>query len=286
MKKTAKKKSAKKPTRKPVKHVPVAAPPVAPKPIAAPRKVLVLRTCDKDLKGHGGFQWPRSGPVECPDWDPQPTCGNGLHGFAWGEGDWSLMSSAPDAVWMVVEVMSDQIVKVGADKVKFPRGTVVYAGVQSEAIHRVLTSAEAMAEAQRAASEWGEKCGYYSKAASSGTSSKAASSGTSSTAASSGTSSKAASSGDYSTAASSGDYSTAASSGTSSKAASSGYSSIAATIGDSGMAKAGPLGLIIVTYWVAAEKRYRACVGNVGEGGILADTWYRVKDGHLEAVQP
>ncbi len=43
-------------------------------------KVLLLRTCDKDMKGHGGFQWPKSGPIEAPDWDPDPNvdCGQGL----------------------------------------------------------------------------------------------------------------------------------------------------------------------------------------------------------------
>jgi hypothetical protein len=41
---------------------------------------------------------------------------------------------------------------------------------------------------------------------------------------------------------------------------------------------------VIVTYWVEAEKRYRACVGNVGEGGIKADTWYEVKGGKLAEV--
>jgi hypothetical protein len=50
------------------------------------------------------------------------------------------------------------------------------------------------------------------------------------------------------------------------------------------MAKAGPLGLVIVTYYVESEKRYRACVGNVGEEGILADTWYKVVDGKLVAA--
>jgi hypothetical protein len=298
-----------------------------------PAKTLVLRTCTKDMLGgteHGhSFTWPRQGPVECPDWDPAPKCGNGLHGLPWGQGDWSLLSKADDAVWQVVEVDTKEIVNIDGAKCKFPRGNVLFSGSRVDAIIRVLCGSEAMGAAQIAAQSWGEKSGYsstavssgysstaassgnsstaassgdsstaassgdYSKAASSGDCSTAASSGNCSTAASSGNSSKAASSGNWSTAASSGDYSKAASSGDYSKAASSGDcstaassgdSGIAATIGNGGMAKAGPLGLVIITYWCADEKRYRACVGNVGEEGILADTWYRVVGGKLVAA--
>jgi hypothetical protein len=153
------------------------------------RTVLCLRTCPADMIARGkdgdvtwAFQWPRSGPVECPDWDPTPTCGHGLHGLAWGDGDWSLLKDEPDSVWMVVAVDSADVVKIDESKVKFRRGDVVFAGARGEAIQRVLTSAEAMSEAQRAAREWGEKIGNSSTAASSGNSSKAASSGNSSTA--------------------------------------------------------------------------------------------------------
>src|SRR5580692_11342318 len=276
-------------------------------------KTLVLRTCDANMKAaHKDFVWPRSGPVECPDWDPKPKCGNGLHGLPWGAGDWSLLSSVEDAVWMVVEVPTSEIVRIDQAKVKFPRGNVVFTGSRVEATIRVLCGSEAMSQAFRDAEKWTKdhegtsstaassgtystaaSSGNSSTAASSGNSSKAASSGTYSTAASSGTSSTAASSGTYSTAASSGTYSTAASSGNSSKAASSGdystaassgNSGIAATIGNDGQAKAGPNGLVIVTFWVESEKRYRACVGNVGEDGILADTWYKVANGRLVAA--
>jgi hypothetical protein len=241
--------------------------------------VLVLRTCPPDMVARGehkgvtwAFTWPRSGPVECPDWDPAPKCGHGLHGLLWGNGDWSLLKEADDSVWLVVEVDSADLVKIDNSKVKFRRGNVLFAGAKAAAIVHVMAGDLAMKVARQEAEAWDRKSGDSSKAASSGNYSKAASSGNSSTAASSGNSSTAASSGNSSTAASSGDYS---------KAASSGDYGIAVTIGDAGRAKAGPLGLVIVTYWVAAEKRYRACVGNVGEGGILADTWYAVKNGQL-----
>ena len=210
---------------------------------AEPSKVLVLRTCPPDMVARGShegvtwaFQWPRSGPVECPDWDPTPKCGHGLHGLLWGDGDWSLLQEKDDSVWLVVEVDSADLVKIDSSKVKFRRGIVAFAGAKGAAIVHVMASEASMVHARREAEAWQEKSGHSS---------------------------------------------TAASSGHSSKAASSGHSGIAITIGDAGCAKAGPLGLVIVTYWVAAEKRYRACVGNVGEGGILADTWYSVVTGKL-----
>ena len=94
--------------------------------------VLVLRTCAADMSAYGGFVWPESGPVECPDWDPAPECGNGLHGALWGEGDGNLLDWSEDARWLVIEVPAHTVVDLGG-KVKFPRGNVVYCGDQSGA---------------------------------------------------------------------------------------------------------------------------------------------------------
>jgi hypothetical protein len=97
--------------------------------------VLVLRTCNADGTSHGGFVWPKSGLVKCPDWSPTKQCGNGLHGLLWGEGDGSLLSVADDARWQVVTVRAKDIVDLGG-KVKFPRG-VVWTGTRDAAVKRI-----------------------------------------------------------------------------------------------------------------------------------------------------
>jgi hypothetical protein len=94
--------------------------------------VLVLRTCDKDLRSYGGFQWPAEGEVVAPDWNSEPVCGGGLHGLLWGEGDGALLNWDEDARWLVVEVLATEYVSIDG-KVKFPRGTVVFCGDRLEA---------------------------------------------------------------------------------------------------------------------------------------------------------
>ena len=96
-------------------------------------EVLCLRTCDKDLKGHGGFQWPKSGVVKCTDWLPKKSCGNGLHGLKWGVGDGSVLNWNEDAVWMLVAVMDKSIIDMG-NKVKFPSCRVVFCGQRHDAV--------------------------------------------------------------------------------------------------------------------------------------------------------
>lgn len=218
---------------------------------------LVLRTSNADGTSHNGFQWPASGPVECPDWNPTAQCGNGLHGLVWGEGDWSLLNSTHDALWQVVEVDTESIVHIDKQKVKFPRGLVVYSGGMAEAITMVLNHEqrfkETLAEIIKAAKK-----------------AKTDSSGNSSTSASSG---------DSSTSASSGDYSTSASSGNSSKSAAKGENTIAMASGIDCTVQAGENGCFASAYYDDKTKRNRILVAHVGEKGIKADTPYRIVDG-------
>jgi len=90
-------------------------------------KVLVVRTCCADMTAYGGFRWPESGPVMCPDWDPQPDCGGGLHGLAWGVGEGSLLDWSDDARWLLVEAPAEGLVDLRG-KIKFPAGRVVACG--------------------------------------------------------------------------------------------------------------------------------------------------------------
>ena len=93
-------------------------------------KHLILRTCSAAMRSYGGFQWPRSGPVAAPDWNPAPQCGNGLHGFLRGEGDGSLAEWGSNAMWLVAEV--ETFVDLGG-KVKFPNAEVIFVGTRLEA---------------------------------------------------------------------------------------------------------------------------------------------------------
>ena len=55
---------------------------------------LVLRMCKSDGSSSNGFFYGQVGDrVVCPDWDPIPECGNGLHGLKDGNGDWGLLEA-------------------------------------------------------------------------------------------------------------------------------------------------------------------------------------------------
>ena len=204
-----------------------------------PETVLVLRTCDKDLKAHSDFQWPASGPVSCADWDPYPRCGAGLHGLLFGLGNGGLLSYDETSKWLVVEVLASEIVILdGGDKVKFPRGIVVFCGDRKGATEYVNERKP------------GAIAGLTTTAGNSGTA----------TAGNSGTATAG-----YAGTATAGDSGTATA----------GYAGTA-TAGYAGTATAGEAGILVLRWYDG--KRYRIQTFYVGEDGIEPNTAYRLSE--------
>jgi len=94
---------------------------------------LVLKSLPANLIARNNFQWPESGVVNCPDWKGTKECGNGLHGWLWGEGDAGLRCGESDAKWLVVCVEESKIINL-TDKVKFPSCEVLFCGELKDAV--------------------------------------------------------------------------------------------------------------------------------------------------------
>lgn len=76
-----------------------------------------LRKINKDFTHHG-FQWPSEvgATVKCPDWNPEPVCGGGLHFLPNAEGVWGLLDGH---YWCVIEYDEDKAVHMdGKSKVE------------------------------------------------------------------------------------------------------------------------------------------------------------------------
>jgi hypothetical protein len=263
--------------------------------ISERKKMLVLRSCNSDMSSYNGFVWPESGPVKCNDWNPKPECGNGLHGWAWGEGDGSLGNWSDDAKWLVVKVSDKKVVDLKG-KVKFPEGNVVFCGNRFDATNYIRKHG-----AKGPVIGASIVVGYngIASAGNKGTAS-AGDNGTAS-AGDNGTASAGyygtASAGIYGTA-TAGDNGTASAgiNGTAS-AGNRGTASVGdegtasagingtASAGDNGTASAGYYGKasagdrgIIQIKWHDGN-RYRVLVGYIGEDGLLPNVKYKVEDG-------
>ena len=98
-----------------------------------PGHVLVMRTCASDLTSHNKtFQYPLAGRVSAPDWDPTPKCGGGLHGCLWGVGNSELLDWSPDAKWLLIDCLAENVIKIDEQKVKFKEGEIVLVGDRKE----------------------------------------------------------------------------------------------------------------------------------------------------------
>jgi hypothetical protein len=236
--------------------------------------MLLLRTCDRDLKAYGGFQWPSSGLVVAPDWSSRDCCGFGLHGLPWGEGDAGHLSTSESAKWLVVEAVDSTVVHItegGGGKSKFPACNVVYCGDRDGATKYIYEHGgvgKAVAYGKATAGDSGTATAGDSGTATAGYSGTATA----------GYSGKA-TAGAYGTATAG--YSGTATAGDSGKATA-GYSG-KATAGAYGTATAGDRGLIQISYWDETNNRPRIKLGYIGEGGLEAGVEYKL-DSRFEFV--
>ena len=98
------------------------------------KKALFLRTCNAQMQGYNGFQWPDvGGEVSAPDWNPEPICGYGLHGLLWGIGSEQYLDRSESAKGIVFEADEDSAVWIEGNKVKVPKARVVFVGTLNEA---------------------------------------------------------------------------------------------------------------------------------------------------------
>ena len=87
-----------------------------------------LRTCDRNGKSYGGFQWDLAiGATNiAPDWEPVAACGKGLHGLLGGRGsECGCLNWSDDSIWVVfTSPFSIDLI----DKHKVQEATICYAG--------------------------------------------------------------------------------------------------------------------------------------------------------------
>ena len=120
-------------------------------------KLYILRVVKADGTSRGPdkfnpdvdrFQYPESGPVECPDWRDDDQCGGGLHGWLWGAGDLSTCGywNSEGVKWLVIEVDKDDLRHGTGEligKCKIRRGNVVFNGARDLAVKFISERAPA-----------------------------------------------------------------------------------------------------------------------------------------------
>ena len=250
---------------------------------------LVLRVCRPNYTSLDGFTWPAEigAEVSAPDWEKTNECGNGLHGWLYGQGDHSGVPywQEADAKWLVLEVPSAEIIKLDG-KCKFPRAVVRFIGTKPDAADYIAANEPRAANVAiiGACKTVGDKetvlVGPLGTATAGYRGTATAGESATATAGNYGT----ATAGNYATA-TAGNYGTATAGyrGT----ATAGYCGTAtagnygtATVGDRGTATAGYQGEIRIRWWDTKASRNRTAIAYVGEDGIKADTKYRLNDRH------
>ena len=285
--------------------------PTTPWPTLPDGRMLVLRTCDAQMRSEHtpSFVWPAAGPVEAPDWDPDPErdCGGGLHGLLWGCGNAWMLSSSSTSRWLVVAVDPADIANPDAPgKVRFRAGEVVLVTTRAEAVAHLEANGAALLPTVYGTSISGNRgtstSGDHGTSISGNRGTSTSGARGTSTSGNDGTSTSGArgtsTSGDHGTSTSGNDgTSTSGNRGTSTSgdygastsgddgASISGYRGRSIS-GHGGTSTSGYGGIVVVGWWDGKAARLRLTVGYVGEDGIEANTTYRCSaSGVLEAVR-
>ena len=228
-------------------------------------RVLMLRYVDMNRRSHHDFQWPSAvgSVVTAPDWNPEPKCGGGLHGWPWGIGIGGGKEPIfVDVIWQVVSALPEDVVDLD-DKAKAREVRLEFEGSWWSAI--------AMIEAGRTA--WIQ---HTARGAASATGESGAASAT-------GTSGAASATGERGAASATGWSGAASATGTSGAASATGWSGIASITGEFSTVECGPNGIAVST---ADEVTWIVRPGALfihrwtGDGGGMK----KATAGHLNAV--
>ena len=206
-----------------------------------PKITYILKSVNADLTSYNNFQWKESGIVTCPDWNPEPECGNGLHGFLMGEGSGELANWKEDAKWLVLEVDKASVVDL-IDKVKFPSCEVVFCGDRKGATDFIISKGGKNVIGSFVTSGYqGTSNSGYRGTSNSGVQGIS-------------------NSGNYGT-------STSGYRGTSNS-------------GDKGTSNSGDKGILIIKYWNSEKERFMVATAYVGENGIEPNIPYKLDENH------
>ena len=257
--------------------------------------VLILRTCGPGGEAYGGFVWPLlvGAEVVAPDWDPERSCGHGLHGLLWGEGGAEYLSDADSSVWMVLEAPADSVVDIDG-KVKVPRCRIVHIGKRGDAVSYLLEHGggdKAVCFARKQGGDHSTLTGGVGSTITGGAGS-AITGGDGSTITGGDHSTL---TGGYLATLTGGDHSTLTGGGGSTLTGGVGSTitgGVGSTItggvhstitgGDGSTFTGGEGSTITFTWWDDSSARYRPRAAEVGEGGILPDVPYICRGGVIE----
>jgi len=261
-------------------------------------EVLILRRIPPSRRTYNEFQWPTGvgTRVECPDWNPKPICGGGLHGWplGFGLGESSAFSIVDD-VWLVLGAKPEDVVGEldGGAKCKCREGIIRYEGDFAGAVSFVSTEfancVAAMAGGDGARSsangDYAKSSanGDYARSSAAGDCARSSAAGYCATSSAAGYCATSSANGYCATSSAAGDYARSSAAGDCATVEAVGGDNLAAVVGLNGKVRVGERGAFAIAYQDRCGE-LRFLTGKAGENGIAANVWYHVVDGALVEV--